>query len=223
MFSSTVTTSRCSDAAHDTVSKSSGLTQRALTTLAETPCAARISAAVSHIGTVRPTPRSATSVPRERIWARRGLPGDRLGGYLDAASGTSGIADRDGPLGVQRGVQRLGQLSLIGRSKHHHVGDRAQVAQVEDAVVRRPVLADKPGAVEAEHHVQVLQRDVHDHLVIGALHERRVDGDHRQKAADGQPGCHADRVLLGDSDVVEAIRELLGETCRDPCLTAWPR
>ena len=38
VFSSTVTISRCSDAAHETVSKSSGLTQRMLTTLAETPC-----------------------------------------------------------------------------------------------------------------------------------------------------------------------------------------
>ncbi len=108
-------------------------------------------------------------------------------------------------------MQRLGQFSLVGGREHHHVGNRAQVAQVEHAVVRRTVLADESGTVEAEDHVQVLQRDVHDHLVVGTLHERRVDRDDRQKTADRQAGRHADGVLLGDTDVVEAVRIRLGE------------
>ena len=78
-------------------------------------------------------------------------------------------------------------------------------------MVRRAVLADESGAVEAEHDVQVLQGDVHDELVVGALQERRVDGDDRAHAADGEAGGEADRVLLGDADVVEAVGKRLGE------------
>ena len=69
VFSSMVTTSLCDVAAHETVSKSSGLIQRALTTLAETPEATSSSAAFSAVSTMRPTARSATSVPRERTSA----------------------------------------------------------------------------------------------------------------------------------------------------------
>ncbi len=85
------------------------------------------------------------------------LPGDRLGGDLDAAAGPARVADGDRPLGRQRGAQRLGEFGLVGGREHHHVGNRAQVAQVEHAVVRRAVLADETRAVEAEHHMQVLQ------------------------------------------------------------------
>ena len=42
-------------------------------------------------------------------------------------------------------------------------------------MVRRAVVADEPGPVHAEHDVELLQADVVDDLVVGALQERRVD------------------------------------------------
>ena len=55
------------------------------------------------------------------------------------------------------------------------VRDRAQVRDVVGAVVRRAVVADQPGAVHAEHDVQLLEADVVDDLVVRALQEGRVD------------------------------------------------
>ena len=79
------------------------------------------------------------------------------------------------------------------------------------AVMRGAVGADQSAAVEREHDRQVLQRDVVDQLVVGALQERRVDRDHRPHAVAGKPGRKGDRVLLGDADIEVAVRELLLE------------
>ena len=71
----------------------------------------------------------------------------------------------------------------------------------------RPVVADQPGPVHGEHHVEPLQAHVVDDLVIGALQERRVDRRHRLAALERQPGREQDRLLLGDADVVVAVRQ----------------
>ena len=73
--------------------------------------------------------------------------------------------------------------------------------------MRGAVVADEPGPVDGEHHRQVLQADVLHQHVEGALQERRVQGDHRPHAADGEAGGEHGGVLLGDADVVEAVRE----------------
>ena len=54
-------------------------------------------------------------------------------------------------------------------------GSGAEVGDVEGAVVRRAVVADQAGAVHREDDVQLLQADVVDDLVEGALQEGRVD------------------------------------------------
>ena len=86
-----------------------------------------------------------------------------------------------------------------------------QVGEVEDAVVRRPVVADEAGAIEREDHRQPLEADVVQHLVEGALQEGRVDGDHRAHPLAGETGGEGHRVLLGDADVEEALRVRGGE------------
>ena len=73
------------------------------------------------------------------------------------------------------------------------------------AVVGRAVGADQAAAVDRKHDRQVLQRDVVDELVVGALKEGRVDRHHRHEALAGQPGGEGDRVLLGDADVEVAL------------------
>ena len=183
VFSSMVTTSRWFDAAHETVSRSSGLTQRALTTLAETPSAASSSAASSAtLDHAADGEQRDIACPSRRTCARPASHAAGSAGVSTPRAGAARVADRDRAVGGERGVQRLGELGLVGGREHHHVRDGAQVREVEHAVMRRAVLAHEPGAVQAEDHVQVLQRDVHDQLVVGALQERRVDRDDRQHA-----------------------------------------
>ena len=77
--------------------------------------------------------------------------------------------------------------------------------------MRRAVSPTKAGAIHREHDRQVLDRDVVDDLVVGALQERRVDRADRLHAARRQPRHRTDRMRLGDPDVEVAMRETLGE------------
>ena len=72
----------------------------------------------------------------------------------------------------------------------------------------RAVVADEPGAVHGEDDVELLQADVVDELVVGALEEGRVDRADRLRALDREPGGEQHRVLLGDADVVVLLRAL---------------
>ena len=74
-----------------------------------------------------------------------------------------------------------------------------------------PVVAHEPGAVHREHHVQLLEADVVDDLVVAALEEGRVDRGHRLRSLERQPGGEQDRVLLGDAHVVVALGQRLLE------------
>ena len=88
-----------------------------------------------------------------------------------------------------------------------HAGSDARVGDVEDALVGLAVVADEAGAVDADRDRQLLERDVVDDLVEGALEERRVDRDDRLQSGLGHPARHDDRVLLGDADVEDAVGE----------------
>ncbi len=77
--------------------------------------------------------------------------------------------------------------------------------------MRGAVGAHQARAVEREHHRQVLDRDVVDQLVVGALQEGRVDRDHRLQALAGQAGREGHGVLLGDAHVVVAVGKALLE------------
>ncbi len=102
-------------------------------------------------------------------------------------------------------MQHLSKLGLVGGSEHHQVRDAAQVCQVEHPVMGRAVLAHKSGTIEAEDHVQVLQCNIHDELVICALHERRVDGDHGHASSRSKSCGKSYGMLFGDPDIEEAV------------------
>ena len=78
-------------------------------------------------------------------------------------------------------------------------------------MVARTVGAGHAGAVEHEGDSRAVQRDIHQHLVERAVHERRVDGHDGVQPAEREAGRRGDGVLLGDADVVHAIGEALGE------------
>jgi len=77
--------------------------------------------------------------------------------------------------------------------------------------LRRAVRADETRAVDREHDRQILQRDVVDQLIVGALQERRIDRDDRLHAVSGEPAREGHRMLLGDADVEIPVREALFE------------
>ncbi len=77
--------------------------------------------------------------------------------------------------------------------------------------MRRAVGADDAGAVDREHDRQVLQRNVVNQLVVGALEERRVDRDHRPHPLAREARRERDGVLLGDAHVEVAVGKRLRE------------
>ena len=74
-----------------------------------------------------------------------------------------------------------------------------------------PSAPTRPARSMAKRTGRPLDRDVVDHLVVGALQEGRVDGAERAEALGGEAGGEGDGVLLGDADVEAALREGLGE------------
>ena len=78
-------------------------------------------------------------------------------------------------------------------------------------MVRGSVGAGDARAVDHERHREAVQRDVARDLVEGALQEGRIDADDRAQPSHRESGGERHRVLLGDADIEEAIREALGE------------
>src|SRR5690606_1827969 len=110
------------------------------------------------------------------------------------------------PAERQRGLEHGAHLVHVTRHGDTDVRDGAQVGQVVDALVRRAVTADQARPVDREHHVEVLEGDVVDHLVVAALQERRVDGHDGLLAPQRQPGAYRHRHVLGDANVDVAPR-----------------
>ena len=147
--------------------------------------------------TSRPATQQLAAADRERL---------RVGIERRAGRRAAREAQREGQPALDRGGEQVLELVLVARRRDHEVRDRAQVGEVEGAVVGRAVAADEPGAVEHEGDRQLLERDVVDDLVEGALQERRVDRADRAQALAREARGEGHGVLLGDADVVDALR-----------------
>ena len=108
-------------------------------------------------------------------------------------------------------MEHVNQRGLVPGRHQGDVRKAAQVGDVEGAVVGRPVVADQSGAVHREDHVQLLEADIVDDLVVAALEEGRVDRRHGLRALESQARREEHRVLLGDAHVVVALGKLLLE------------
>ena len=106
---------------------------------------------------------------------------------------------RERVLLAERRAHQTTQLLLVLGRGDDQVRQLAVRRQGEHALVARAVLADEAGAVDADHHRDVVLADVVDQLVEGALEERRVERHERALAAEREPGRHRDGVLLGDA------------------------
>src|SRR5437016_5775482 len=110
---------------------------------------------------------------------------------------------------VEARVKHLPAFVGVGGSHHREIGHRAQIGEVEGAVVGRPIAADDAAGGDRKQHRQVLDRDVVDQLVVAALQESRIDAQDRPHALAGEARGKRHRVLLGDADVEVALWKLL--------------
>ncbi len=70
---------------------------------------------------------------------------------------------------LQCRLQHERQFVFMPGGHYGHVGDVPQIRYVKHAVVRRPVLSHQACPVQAENYRQVLQADIVNNLVVGAL------------------------------------------------------
>ena len=94
---------------------------------------------------------------------------------------------------LERRVQRLPTFIFIRWCQHRHVGNATREGNVEIARVRCAVRSDQPGPIQGEDDRQVLDGDVVDQLVVGALQESRVDRHDGLQSLAGQAGREGDQ------------------------------
>ena len=114
----------------------------------------------------------------------------------------------------QCAAQQSDQLGAVLGGRHRHVRHREHVRDVVQAHVRLAILADHARAVHAENHRQLLDGDVVDDAVVGALQERRINGDHGPHALRGESRRERRRMRFRDADVEEPLRPLFLEDVR---------
>ena len=129
----------------------------------------------------------------------------RFGLAGNTGHGAARIADGTRPGQLERRLHHVGQFVLVLGRHQHQAGNAAQVGNVEEPVMGGAVVAGEPGAVHAEKHRQLLQRDVVHDGIEGALQERRIDGAHGTEAARGHARREDHRVLFGDAHVEIAL------------------
>ena len=98
---------------------------------------------------------------------------------LDAGHGSARIADGAGAVDGERRRHHVSEFVFIFRRHQHHLGNTAEIADVEQTVVCWAVVAGEAGAIHAENHGKLLQGDVMHDGIEGALQESGVDGAER--------------------------------------------
>ena len=109
------------------------------------------------------------------------------------------------------GIQHLTTLVFVAWRHDHHIRDAAQEGEIKRALVRLAVSPHNARAIDSKQHRQLLNGNVMDNLIVGALQEGRVDRYHRLVAANRQARSKGYRVLLGDSHVEILVRVFFGK------------
>ena len=140
------------------------------------------------------------------------LQRDALFRHFDADPVAARKAQRRGRvIDRHRGRDHVHKLDLVGRGHQHEARQVAEIADIERTGMGLPVISDKTGAIDGETHRQLLDRDVVDDLVIGALKEGGVDRRERLHPFAGEARGKRHPVLLGDADIEGAVRKFVAE------------
>ncbi len=102
-------------------------------------------------------------------------------------------------------------LRLVSRYHHYQIGQAAQVTEVKCALMGGAVCADDTCTIDGQSHIEFLDSNIMNQLVVGALQKRRIDGHDRFETFARQSAGKGDCVLFRNTDVEIAIGVLLGE------------
>jgi hypothetical protein len=69
---------------------------------------------------------------------------------------------------IARGQQLVGFI-LIARSHDDHIGDASQVGEIIATGMSRSIFSNQASAIDSKQHIQILQCDIVNELIIGAL------------------------------------------------------
>ncbi len=84
--------------------------------------------------------------------------------------------------------------------------DDAQHRHIPHSVMARSIVASDTGTVQHERHTRVVQCAIHHDLVECPVQEGRIHSHHRVQSPEGQTRSARRRMLLGDTNVIGAIR-----------------
>ena len=87
----------------------------------------------------------------------------------------------------------------------------SQQGHVPHAVMAGSVRAGDAGPVQQDRDACPVQADIHKDLVEGAVEEGGVQSDHRAHPGEGEPSSEGERVLLGDTDIDDALGQGVGK------------
>ena len=100
-----------------------------------------------------------------------------------------------------RAAQQSAAFGLVRRRGDHDVRNAAHIRHIIRTRVRCPVRTDQTGAVYGEGHIQILQGNVVNDLVIRALREGGVNRQHRLHTVAGNATGKCCGVLLSNAHV----------------------
>ena len=83
---------------------------------------------------------------------------------------------------IDRGLDHVPQFVFVLRRHDRHIGQAAQVGEIEDAVMGAAVVPGEPGAIHREDDRQTLHADIVNDLIVGALQKGRIDRADRSHA-----------------------------------------
>ena len=109
-----------------------------------------------------------------------------------------------------RTLQHLPALIFIAGCTNDHIGNAAQIRQVEGALMRGPVLTHEARPINGQGDVEALQGHIVYQLIVAALQKGGVNGEHWLESIAGHTRSQGHRVLLGNRDIIEALWKRLG-------------
>ena len=109
-----------------------------------------------------------------------------------------------------RTLQHLPALIFIAGCTDHHMGDAAQIRQVEGAMMRGSVLTHQARPINGQRDVQSLQGPIMYELIAAALPPGAVNGQHRPEPIAAHTRSQRHRVLFGNRHIIEALGKRLG-------------
>src|SRR5581483_2337532 len=127
----------------------------------------------------------------------------------NAQSFAAWIAQADGTIHVDSGIEHVAQFVFVFGSHDLHVGQHTHKANIEDAVLGRTILAHYSGTIHSEDDVQILRTHIMHHLVEGALHKGGVDGNYRAQTTGSHTGGEGHAMLLSYAHIEVAVGQAL--------------